>query len=302
MAKIETTQPSSRERVAARRRSKAGEPEQAVRPTRPTRRARPKATAPPVDRPTTPRRAPRAATTPGPRQQAISWIASGRVASAVLLLGALVGLIYAFTNARFTVQAVEVRGAEVLKAAEVVELADANGQSIWYIDSTAIVKKLKTSAYIEEASASIALPGTLYLNIVERRPELRWSSAGQHFLVDSSGRVLGTAEASASITNTLVIEDQSARALKPNDYVDREALATARAVSLRLPTETGMKPISINWSDERGVFVLAPDNKTVLFGTSERLDEKLTVLDTLLKQGTAFTFLDLRPKTPYFRN
>lgn len=294
----ETTQPSSRERVAARRRTKAASPKQAARPARPPRRATPKATA----RQVAPRRAPRVATTPGPRQQAISWVASGRIASAVLLLGALVGMIYAFTNARFTVQAVEVRGAEVLNAAEVVELADAQGQSIWYIDSNAVVEKLKTSAYIEQASASIALPGTLYLNIIERRPELRWSSAGQHFLVDSTGRVLGTAEASASITNTLVIEDQSARALKPNDYVDREALATARAVSLRLPAETGMQPISINWSDERGVFVLAPDNKTVLFGSSERLDEKLTVLDTLLKQGTAFTFLDLRPKTPFYRN
>lgn len=245
---------------------------------------------------------PRTAATPGPRQQAVSWVASGRVFSALLLLGSLLALIYAFTNARFTIQQVEVSGADVLDINEVRTLADAQGQSIWYIDSAALVKKLKRSAYIEDASVRVGLPGTLYLQIVERRPELRWSSGGQHFLVDSSGRVLGAADSSAAITNTLVIEDQTARALQPNDAVDQDALGLARALALRLPAETGMQPISMNWSDERGLFVLAPDNKTVIFGKSERLGEKLTVLDTMLKQGTPFTFLDLRPKTPYFRN
>ena len=115
--------------------------------------------------------------------------------------------------------------------------------------------------------------------------------------------MLGVAAASGTFTNTLVIDDRSARVLKPNDTVDADALARWRGrLALRLTPETGVKPLSISWAEDRGIFVLAPDNKTIIFGTSERLDEKLTVLDMLLKDGTPFMFLDLRPKTPYYRN
>ena len=49
-------------------------------------------------------------------------------------------------------------------------------------------------------------------------------------------------------------------------------------------------------------FVQTPDNRTIIFGTSENLDGKLAVLDALLKDNTAFTLLDLRPSTPFYRN
>jgi len=48
--------------------------------------------------------------------------------------------------------------------------------------------------------------------------------------------------------------------------------------------------------------VTTGDNRKIIFGTSDNLDGKLAVLDTLLKDGTAFTLLDLRPSTPFYRN
>ena len=289
-------QPNTRERIAARRRSRAANaPKQARQAQRVVKPVRPVA-------PRSKRRTARTETVPGAGQVARSWVASGRIASAVLLLGALAGFIYIFTNTRFTIQTVEVSGTEVLNSSEIIKLADAEGQSIWYADTAAIAEKVKASPYVANASASVALPGTLLLNIVERRPELRWSNGGQQFFIDQTGRVLGVAEASATLTNTLVIEDRSARALKPNDYVDRDALSVANTLALRLTPETGVKPLSINWATDKGVYVLAPDNKTIIFGKSERIGEKLTVLDSLLKQGAIFTLLDLRPKTPFYRN
>lgn len=285
MARFEDNQSKARERIVAHRRSEASRP------------------APAVVRPVRKRAAPRRqATTPGPRRQAVSWLASGRIISLGLLVVSLLGVGYLFTNARFTVRDVQVTGAEVLSAQQIIELADAKNLSIWYLDTGKIVEQLKSSAYIQDASASIALPDKLMISVVERHPELRWSNNGAQYLVDSAGRVLGVAAASGTFTNTLVIDDRSARTLKPNDTVDADALTLARALALRLTPETGVKPLSISWAEDRGIFVLAPDNKTIIFGTSERLDEKLTVLDMLLKDGTPFMFLDLRPKTPYYRN
>jgi cell division protein FtsQ len=211
------------------------------------------------------------------------------------------GLVYTLTNARFTIQDVQVSGAQVLRADEVITLADARNESIWYVDTDTIIERLRSNAYIEEASARVMLPDRLLLTIVERRPEVRWSSGGAQYVVDSKGRVLGS-EATGTLTNTLVIQDQSQRVLQPNDYVDTDAVALAQVLALKLPGEYNLQPASINWDFDRGVYVLTVDQRTIIFGRGDRLDEKLTVLGTVLSDGTAFTFLDLRPKTPYYRN
>ncbi len=268
MARLDYNQPRSRERVDARRK---------LRSTR---------------RPTV---------TPGPRRVAGSWIASGRIASVIVFVMAFGGLVYTLTNARFTIQDVQVSGAQVLRADEVITLADARNESIWYVDTDTIIERLRSNAYIEEASARVMLPDRLLLTIVERRPEVRWSSGGAQYVVDSKGRVLGS-EATGTLTNTLVIQDQSQRVLQPNDYVDTDAVALAQVLALKLPGEYNLQPASINWDFDRGVYVQTADQRTIIFGRGDRLDEKLTVLGTVLSDGTAFTFLDLRPKTPYYRN
>ncbi|KAB8142048.1 FtsQ-type POTRA domain-containing protein [Chloroflexia bacterium SDU3-3] len=282
----------------------AGAAPKPARPRKAAEAATPKLRSQPLGARPGPRRRPAAAeaATPGPRHTLAEWVASGHVASAALLVVSLFSIVYIFTNNRFTVQNVQVDGAEVMKPADVIKQADAFEQSIWYVDTAEVVRRLKASAYIADASASVALPDTLLVDVVERRPQIRWKNGGSLFFVDASGRVLGDADPTAAVSDTLVIEDHSAQALKPNDYVDSDALSLANALALRLTPETGVQPISINWSDDKGVYVLAPDNKTIIFGTSERLDEKLVVLDRLLKDGSVFTLLDLRPQTPYYRN
>ena len=67
-----------------------------------------------------------------------------------------------------------------MKASAVAELPGARGQSIWLVDTRQIVDRLKTSAYIEQASASVALPDRLTISVIERRPEVRWQSGGRY--------------------------------------------------------------------------------------------------------------------------
>ena len=99
-----------------------------------------------------------------------------------------------------------------------------------------------------------------------------------------------------------MIEDRSNRLLQPNDMVDADALKLGRVLSLRLPAELGLRPARIGWNLDTKVFIMTADNRTIIFGRSDNLDDKLSVLGTLLKDGTAFTLLDLRPVTPFYRN
>src|SRR5690242_2437126 len=133
MDRFDYNQPNTRERVAARRRSRA------ARATSPVR--------------------------PGPRRAVGSWVASGRIASLLLLVAALGGLLYIATAPRFTVREIAVDGAQAMKPSAVAELSGARGQSIWLVDTRQIVARLERSAYIEQAQASVALPDRLSITV-----------------------------------------------------------------------------------------------------------------------------------------
>src|SRR5262245_56299165 len=269
MDRFEYNQPNTRERIAARRRARAARGGSAVRP--------------------------------GPRRAVGSWFASGRLFSLLSLIAALGGFLYIATSPRFTVQQIVVEGAQAMQDDVVAELTGAQGRSIWLIDAQQIVDRLETSAYIERANVSVALPNRLMIAVTERRPEVRWQSGGALYLLDASGRVLG-ADKTMPMTNTLVIEDASNRPLRPNDTVDADAIELGRVLSLRLPAELGLQLGHIGWDLDSRIFVTTIDNRKIIFGTSENLESKLAILDTLLKDGTAFTLLDLRPSTPFYRN
>ncbi len=269
MDRFDYNQPNTRARIAARRRSRAAHAGSDVRP--------------------------------GARRAVGLWIASGRIASLLLLIAALGGLLYIATAPRFTVREITIDGARAMKLRAIAELAGARGQSIWLVDTRQIVERLKSSAYIEQAQASVALPDRLAITVIERRPEVRWLSGGALYLLDASGRVLDTAT-TGPISSTLVIEDRSNRPLQPNDMVDTDALKLGQVLSLRLPAELGLRPAHISWNLDTKIFITTADNRTIIFGRSDNLDDKLSVLGTLLKDRTAFTLLDLRPVMPFYRN
>jgi cell division protein FtsQ len=269
MNRFDYNQPNTRQRMAARRKARSTHPAPAV--------------------------------TPGPRRAAGDWFASGRIFSLLLLFASLGSLWYVANTPRFTVRDIRVEGAQALSDQAVANMAAARGQSIWLIDAHQISERLKTNAYIEHADVYVTLPDQLMIAVAERRPELRWRSGGALYLLDADGRVL-SADASAPLTDTLVIEDRTNRQLQPNDTVDPVALELGRALALRLPAEVDLRPASIGWDGDNGMIVTTSDQRTIIFGRSEDIDNKLTILGALLKDGTPFTLLDLRPNTPYYRN
>lgn len=239
---------------------------------------------------------------PGPRRALGQWLASGHVASMALLLISLGVLLYVTTAPQFVVRNIQVSGIQVLTEAEVAELSGSVGQSIWLVQTDAVVARMLQSAYIEDASASVALPDTLHIALVERRPELRWQVGDTRYLVDAAGLVLGP-DTTGAITNTLVIEDRSGQPIQANDRIDPAVLQFCQLLAVRLPAEAGVTPAGISWDPSNGVVIVTPDGRTIVFGRMENVEEKIKVLQFLtVQEPTQFTYLDLRPEAPYYRN
>jgi len=238
---------------------------------------------------------------PGLRRSLASWLANGRLLSLALCVVTVGILAYALTSPRFSVWQIRVEGNRILEAEQVAGLADALGRPIWFVKPAAVAARLRENAYIASASVDLALPDVMRIRIVERRPEVRWQAGGAHYLVDGSGKVLGLARESAP-DDALVIADTSHLELKPNDLVDVDAVHLAQELALRLPVELGFTPAQIGWDYGLGVFVRAPLGQTIVFGQSENLDRKLAILNVVLQDQTAFTYLDLRPSNPFYQN
>lgn len=248
------------------------------------------------------RRRSAASAMPGPRRAIGGWLASGRIASLILLLASLGGLIAIAVSPQFVVRTVQISGVQILDAADIEEMAGVTGDSIWLVQIDEVKARVAQSPYVERVEASLTLPDILTINLVERQPDVRWQVGDMRYLVDAEGRVLGP-DTTTFVSDTLIIEDRSGQVIEPNDRIDPDVLYLVRALALRLPKEAGVTPFSISWDRDHGVTLTTADRRTIIFGRKERLEEKIQILRFLtLQEPTEYTWLDLRPATPYYRN
>lgn len=238
---------------------------------------------------------------PGPKRALGQWLFSGRLFSLLLFVATMGTLVQLFISPDFNIQEVQVEGNTALDKAVVAELSGLKGLPIWFVDGDAVARRLLQNPYIEQAGLREALPNRAVITIVERRAEVRWQLNGIQYLVDSGGKVLDTAQQPPE-DHTLVIMDSSPHNLQPNDQVDPDALRLARALALRLPTELQFTPATIGWDFALGVYVKSGGGQTIIFGRTDNLEQKLAVFNHLLKDNTAFTYLDLRPSNPFYQN
>jgi len=238
---------------------------------------------------------------PGARRVVGRWLVTGQLLSAVLFAASIAALYHLFTSPSYQVRQVEVHGNGALSNEAVAALSGLLGVPVWFVVLAAATERLLASAYVEQATVVVNLPDRAVVTLVERQPDVRWQVGGLQYLVDATGKVLDVANAPAP-EGTLVIVDSGTRALAANDQLDPDALALARVVSLRLPQELRLQPQHIGWDIALGVYVTTAANQTIIFGQSADLDRKMLILGHLLKEKTAFSYLDLRPSNPFYRS
>ena len=237
---------------------------------------------------------------PGVRIQALTYLRTGRPLSILLLFVVLWSIYAIWNNPAFTVTAVTVTGASTLSGERVAELTGAVGASIWSLDAQTMRTAIVASPYVVSADVAVYLPNTVTVSLNEHESEIRWKNGSSYLIVDPTGALLGT-DPAVVITGTLIINDDSAVYLSPGDTVDAQIVTLARVISQRLPTEAGIEIARIGWDERRGISVVSATGQTVLFGTLERIDEKLALLAQLNDENASFAFADLRSLTPYYR-
>lgn len=237
---------------------------------------------------------------PGVRLRLRAFIVSGRVLSMALVILVLYFAVTMTWSDAYTVRNVVVEGATTMSTQRVSEIADVVDLPIWQVEGDAIEARLRTNPYVISANVHVQLPDTVRVVLQEQQSEIRWKNGEWYLIVDAEGNVLGI-DTAVILTDTLVIYDERDIALTAGDTVDSEVLSLARDVYLRVPADAGVPVSQIRWHDQRGLSIRTTTNQLVLFGTRDRLDEKIALLATLNKSNAEFAFADLRPLTPYYR-
>lgn len=250
------------------------------------------------DNPPPPRR--RRGVRPGNRILLIEFVQSGRIISLGLVLVVLYYAIQMLWSGTYVVQTVNVVGAVTMSRQRVSEIAAVNGIPIWSVDADTIRARLLANPYVTSASVQVQLPDTVLITITEQKSEIRWKSGQWYLIVNGEGELLGI-DSAVVLTDTIVINDDSGKKLKTGDMVDSNVIGLARDMALRLPADAGVVIARLGWDPRRGMHVRTSTGEMVLFGGSERLDEKIAILKQLRAQKAEFVFADLRPLTPYYR-
>lgn len=97
-----------------------------------------------------------------------------------------------------------------------------------------------------------------------------------------------------------IIDTTPNRPLKIRDHVDADAVQLATRVFLRRD-ELGGALTRIEWDAGLGISLIMGEGHQAVLGSSKDLDRKLAILRFIVKDGTPYSFVDLRPTTPYYR-
>lgn len=219
------------------------------------------------------------------------WLAWRYVAVAVLLVGVVVGGVYAvYFSAWLSVQGVEVTGTDTLSADQVRRAAQVpEGDPLATVDLAAIRARVEALAPVRSADVTRQWPDQVLVRIVEREAVAVVDVAGTLRGLDESG-VLFREYRSRPDDLPLVQSDVDA---------NLETLQEAATVVGALPADLVARVTRIEVETVDEIRLVLRDERVVLWGSAEESELKAEVLaDLLLQQArTIDVSVPSRPTT-----
>ena len=209
------------------------------------------------------------------------------VGAALVVAGAGYGI---WRSPWLKLEAVQVTGAHHATAAEVVAAAGLHrGTRLTSISSAAVSARVRTLAWVEQATVTHVLPSRIRIAVRERTPAVVVSSAGRSYLVDASGVVLGDRGSGYPVVTALPLTS----VLFPGDHVSDPGFSAAIAVLRVLPASLRPQLGTISASSPDLVTVHLTGGMTITYGSAQDLPAKNDDVTALLAAGH-YTSIDVR--------
>ena len=235
-----------------------------------------------------------------------------------MLVGAAWFVYDCASSDRFRVRNIHVDGNALLSQAEIETAAGATGANIFWVDRAQVAGRVRALTLVQRVTVEAALPDSLDIHVVERKPVAFWLSGDQTYLVDGEGVILKSVDADTAQARVCAgqpcdprlaalpsVAQVQGQLLSPGDRVDASALATSARFAAVLPG-IGVQPLSFEWSTDTGLEVPTRDGWRARFDQAGNIDRQIaalrTVRDELARSKTSAQIVDVRfGDRPYFR-
>jgi len=215
----------------------------------------------------------------------------------LLLLGWLFYIL--FSESRFFVLGAEINGNVAVSTQEIYEISGIDSQSIFWVNPVKVVEQITSIPNIKSVTVSVALPGEVVINVVERRPELLWQSGDTIWWVDQEGVIVPPKD--ETDIGMLRIVDDDLQQLEPGYQIDPAIVEGAQTLHLLVPEVSVMR-----YSRSQGLAVSTPEGWPVYLGDGSEIKAKLVVLTALLAdlkdRNITPVMIDVRdPLRPFYK-
>ena len=228
------------------------------------------------------------------------WQARGTKLTGLAMLVLLGWAFYTlFSEPRFFVLGAEINGNVAVSTQEIYEASGIHGQSIFWVNPAKVVEQITSIPNIKSATVSVALPGEVVINVVERRPELLWQSGDTIWWVDQEGIIVPPKD--ETDIGMLRIVDDDLQQLEAGYQIDPAIVEGAQTLHLLVPEVSVMR-----YSRSQGLAVSTPEGWPVYLGDGSEIKAKLVVLTALLAdlkdRNITPVMIDVRyPLRPFYK-
>ncbi|MGE5378240.1 MAG: cell division protein FtsQ/DivIB [Bacteroidota bacterium] len=224
----------------------------------------------------------------------------------VLLLG---GAIYgAYNLPFFRVTQAQVTGNHIIPAEELSAAMNVSGQPIFLLKASDLETRLRLN-YPELASATvrISLPNVVAVDVVERKPVVRWEQGGGYTWIAEDGvafRPRGEIAELISVTavSAPTLDLKASDPLNPVPFISSDMIQALKGLAGHVPPGVSIlydPKLGFGWNDPRGW--------SVYFGTrSNDVELKMRVyesmVNSLTQRGIHPVMINVTyPTAPYYR-
>jgi cell division septal protein FtsQ len=157
------------------------------------------------------------------------------------------------------------------------------------------------AALLKGVSVETSLPNHVVIRVQERRPAIVWVlNDGTPLLASDDHVVVGNA---TTLEGYVTIFDRgpATDTLKvgaPMPVHKADAADTAQQIYITFPAATGLTLRQMEWAPDNGITAVTTTGQRIEFGTGDRLDTKLKIVQAIVKEsgarGRQWTTLDVR--------
>lgn len=218
-----------------------------------------------------------------------------------LIIFLLLFFLFLFRSSIFKIKKenITISGIKNVKKEEVIKVLQLpEGATIFTISTREIGRRILQNPWVESVKVGRRFPNGLSIKIRERKPLALISFNNSTFLVDEEGFII-KAVSEDKVLHVPLIHDLDLKPVKPGQKIKNDTLENALKILNSLPPSLYEKIKVVSAPKVERITLFTDGGLEILFGSSEKVEEKVKVLLEILKKGEKLIFVDLRvPENP----